>query len=42
MDLVSGLVELGILNLIGLAGIVMIGLPHGAYDGAVAIHLGII
>ena len=42
MDLVSGLLELGILNLIGLAGIVMIGLPHGAYDGAVAIHLGII
>ena len=42
MDLVSGIVELGILNLIGLAGIVMIGLPHGAYDGAVAIHLGII
>ena len=36
MDLVSGLLDLGAWNLIGLAGIVLIGLPHGALDGAVA------
>ena len=42
MELISALLELGIWNLIGLAGIVLIGLPHGAYDGAVAIHLGIV
>tara|TARA_B100000965_G_scaffold19023_1_gene14239 strand:+ start:1957 stop:2796 length:840 start_codon:yes stop_codon:yes gene_type:complete len=42
MDLVSGLLDLGVWNLIGLAGIVLIGLPHGALDGAVAMHLGLI
>jgi Brp/Blh family beta-carotene 15,15'-monooxygenase len=42
MDLVSGLLDLGAWNLIGLAGIVLIGLPHGALDGAVAIHLGLV
>tara|TARA_B100000963_G_scaffold249502_1_gene218506 strand:+ start:433 stop:1287 length:855 start_codon:yes stop_codon:yes gene_type:complete len=42
MDLISGLSDIGILNLIGLAGIVLIGLPHGAFDGAVAMHLGIV
>ena len=42
MDLVSGLLDLGVWNLIGLAGIVLIGLPHGALDGAVAVHLGLV
>lgn len=42
MDLVSGLLDLGVWNLIGLAGIVLIGLPHGALDGAVAMHLGLV
>ena len=42
MDLVSGLLDLGAWNLIGLAGIVLIGLPHGALDGAVAMHLGLV
>ena len=36
------LVDIGIWNLIGLFGIVMIGLPHGALDGAVAMHLGLV
>ena len=42
MDLVSGLLDLGVWNFIGLAGIVLIGLPHGALDGAVAMHLGLV
>ena len=42
MDLVSGLLDLGAWNLIVLAGIVLIGLPHGALDGAVAMHLGLV
>ena len=42
MELVSALIELGTWNLIGLAGIGLIGLPHGALDGAVAMHLGIV
>ena len=42
MDLIAGLLDLGVWNLIGLAGIVMIGLPHGALDGAVAMHLGLV
>ena len=42
MELVSALIDLGVWNLIGLAGIVLIGLPHGALDGAVAMHLGIV
>ncbi len=42
MDLVSGLLDLGVWNLIGLAGIVLIGLPHGALDGVVAMHLGLV
>jgi Brp/Blh family beta-carotene 15,15'-monooxygenase len=42
MDLVSGLLDIGVWNLIGLAGIVLIGLPHGALDGAVAMHLGLV
>ena len=40
MDLISALIDIGAWNLIGLAGIVLIGLPHGAFDGAVAMHLG--
>ena len=42
MELVAALIDLGAWNLIGLAGIVLIGLPHGALDGAVAMHLGIV
>ena len=42
MELIAALVDLGAWNLIGLAGIVLIGLPHGALDGAVAMHLGIV
>ena len=42
MELVTALIDLGTWNLIGLAGIVLIGLPHGALDGAVAMHLGIV
>jgi len=42
MDLISALIEIGAWNLVGLAGIVLIGLPHGAFDGAVAMHLGIV
>ncbi len=42
MDLIAGLIDLGVWNLIGLAGIVFIGLPHGALDGAVAMHLGLV
>ncbi len=42
MELIGALIDLGAWNLIGLAGIVLIGLPHGALDGAVAMHLGIV
>ena len=42
MELIAALIDLGAWNLIGLAGIVLIGLPHGALDGAVAMHLGIV
>ena len=42
MELISALIDIGAWNLIGLAGIVLIGLPHGAFDGAVAMHLGIV
>ena len=42
MDLISALIDIGAWNLIGLAGIVLIGLPHGAFDGAVAMHLGLV
>jgi len=34
------LVSVDLLNLIGLLAVVFIGLPHGAMDGALAIHLG--
>ena len=42
MDLISALIDIGAGNLVGLAGIVLIGLPHGAFDGAVAMHLGLV
>lgn len=42
MDISAGLFDIGVWNLIGLAGIVLIGLPHGALDGAVAMHLGLV
>ena len=42
MELIAALIDLGAWNLIGLAGIVLIGLPHGALDGAIAMHLGIV
>ena len=42
MDLIPALIDIGAWNLIGLAGIVLIGLPHGAFDGAVAMHLGLV
>ena len=42
MELIAALIDLGAWNLIGLVGIVLIGLPHGALDGAVAMHLGIV
>ena len=33
---------LGLGNLLALLAVVMIGLPHGAFDGAIAAHLGYI
>ena len=42
MGLSAALLELGVLNLVGIFGIVMIGLPHGALDGAVAMHIGLV
>ena len=40
MSLVDALAGIDTLNLIALLGIVFIGLPHGAVDGALAAHLG--
>ncbi len=40
MSLLAELMSADILNLIGLLAVVFIGLPHGAMDGALAIHLG--
>lgn len=40
MSLLAELVSVDVLNLIGLLAVVFIGLPHGAMDGALAIHLG--
>lgn len=42
MGLSAALLELGVLNIVGIFGIVMIGLPHGALDGAVAMHIGLV
>lgn len=33
--------DFGYLNLIAIAGIFLIGMPHGSFDGAIAMHLGI-
>ena len=41
MGLSAALVELGVLNIVGMFG-VMIGLPLGALDGAVAMHIGLV
>ena len=40
MSLLGELMSVDLLNLIALIAIVFIGLPHGAMDGALAIHLG--
>ena len=40
MSLLAELMSVDVFNLIGLLSIVFIGLPHGAMDGALAIHLG--
>ena len=40
MSLLAELMSVDVLNLIGLLAVVFIGLPHGAMDGALAIHLG--
>ena len=33
--------DFGYLNLVAIAGIFLIGMPHGSFDGAIAMHLGI-
>ncbi len=40
MDIVSALAGIPVLTLIALAAVVIIGLPHGALDGVIAIQLG--
>ena len=40
MDMISGLAIIPLPTLLALAAVVIIGLPHGALDGAIAIHLG--
>lgn len=40
MSLLAELMHVDLLNLIALLAVVFIGLPHGAMDGALAIHLG--
>ena len=40
MSLLAELMSVDVLNLIALVAVVFIGLPHGAMDGALAIHLG--
>lgn len=40
MSLLAELLSVDLLNLIALLAVVFIGLPHGAMDGALAIHLG--
>ena len=34
--------SLGLFNILALLAVVVIGLPHGAFDGAVAMHLGLV
>ena len=40
MTLLESFIALDTLNLLALLGVVFIGLPHGAMDGAVAVHFG--
>ena len=40
MTFLASLIEPEALNLIALLGVVFIGLPHGAMDGALAAHFG--
>ena len=40
MDMVAGMRAMTSLDLVALAAVVLIGLPHGALDGAIAMHLG--
>jgi Brp/Blh family beta-carotene 15,15'-monooxygenase len=40
MDIISALAGIPLPTLVALAAVVIIGLPHGALDGAIAIHLG--
>lgn len=40
MEILTGLTMMTSIDLLALAAIVVIGLPHGALDGAIAIHLG--
>ena len=40
MDLMAGIMAMAPLDLMALGAVVLIGLPHGALDGAIAIHLG--
>ena len=40
MDMVAGMLTMTSLDLVALAAVVLIGLPHGALDGAIAMHLG--
>ena len=40
MTLLESFIALDTLNLLALLGVVFIGLPHGAMDGALAVHLG--
>ena len=38
--MIEGLVLLDIASVVALLFVVLIGLPHGAFDGAIANHLG--
>ena len=40
MEMMTSIAVMAPLDLAALAAIVLIGLPHGALDGAIAIHLG--
>ena len=41
MEMMTSIAAMAPLDLAALAAIVLIGLPHGALDGAIAIHLGL-
>ncbi|MEC8642718.1 MAG: Brp/Blh family beta-carotene 15,15'-dioxygenase [Pseudomonadota bacterium] len=40
MEIMAGIMAMAPLDLAALAAVVLIGLPHGALDGVIAIHLG--